>query len=245
MANKQRTPSRSVLAYVAFIDLAALVVAIRITSVDWGDKLWPLGLLVGLSLLAGLRSVKLPVLKAELSANHPFILLALAAIGPRAAMLVAVCGVLPTWSKSKPHQFAFNLGSLALSAAAAALAFLACGGSIGAPAASLVGPLAAAMAAYCLCNSLLVAGAISLQSGASMFATWRGLLRHFALSFATGWTVSVAMVAAFSELLPWWALLAVPASVALVGFYRALSLKLQGDAADKHAAATARVSGAA
>src|SRR5262245_66091721 len=101
----------------------------------WSGSGQTFALLAALAALAGARPVRFARFKTELTATHPFVLLAVAVLGPLSAMVVAVVGLtgvlLRPGRKLKADRTAFNLGAVVCASAAAAWAYLVTGGSIG------------------------------------------------------------------------------------------------------------------
>jgi hypothetical protein len=135
------------LRYVVAVDvcaLAALAVSVRSGfPADAGT----FSLVAALAALAGLRPVRFARFKTELTATHPFVLLAVAVLGPIEAMLVAVIGltgvIVRPGRRLDPMRTAFNLGAVTLASAAASSTFLAFGGAVGGTLWESFGPLAA------------------------------------------------------------------------------------------------------
>lgn len=121
--------------YVASVDACALIALALGTGRVWRGDLGTLSLVAALAALAGLRPVSFPRFKTELSATHPFVLLAVAVLGPLEAMIVAVVGLtgilVRPGRRLDPMRTAFNLGAVTLASAAASWAFLLTGGKVG------------------------------------------------------------------------------------------------------------------
>ena len=127
-------------------------------------------------------------------------------------------------------RFVFNLGAVCLSTTAASGVFLAVGGRPGQDLLSVMAPLAAAAAAYFVANTSLVAVAIALEKRQGFFSIWRRSFLWTTVSYFTGFTVAVAMLALFNDIGPWAYLLAVPPCWLMVMFYRAHAATLQARA---------------
>jgi len=137
--------------------------------------------LVAASCLLSVWKVNLPLPLSSgstLSVSYAADFAALLLVGPRAALLVALAGAYAqcTISVKRPYpvyRTAFSLSAEAITMAATSATYAALGGRI-APAdfASLPTPLAGAIAAYFIVNTLLVAGAIALSSRRTITQIW-------------------------------------------------------------------------
>jgi len=217
---------RILISFVLAVDVSALIVLAVLPAGALGEQLSTLLLLVGLATLAGARPVHIPTLRHEITASHPFIFLALATVGSLAAALVALAGVVGAALGRRGRlpltiHFVFNLGTVVLSTAAAAGAFLVAGGRPGQALPALILPLVAATAAYFITNSGLVAGAIALETKQGLFSTWRTSFVWAAVPFATGLTLAIAMLAVLDTSLLWVLVLSLPPCWLLLMYYRA------------------------
>ena len=211
--------------YVAGVDACALIALAVATGGDWPRDLGTFSLVAALAALAGLRPVRFARFKTELSATHPFVLLAVAVLGPLDAMLVAVVGLtgilVRPGRRLDPMRTAFNLGAVTLASAAASGAFYATGGRVGGSLWVSFGPLAAATAAYFLVNTGLVTVAISFQQQTPVLAVWRETFQWTAVSYFTGLTLAAAMIVALQAWGLWALALAIPPCWLLLAFYKA------------------------
>jgi signal transduction histidine kinase len=210
--------------YVGAVDACALLALAVATGTsftgDWGT----LSLIAALAALAGMRPVRFARFKTELSATHPFVLLAVAVLGPMSAMFVALIGLtgvlVRPGRKLDPMRTAFNLGAVTLASAAAAWAFYECGGRVGGSLWSSFGPLAAATAAYFLVNTGLVTVAIAFQQRTPVLEVWRETFQWTTVSYLTGLTLAAAMIAALQTWGLWVLALAIPPCWLLLAFYK-------------------------
>ena len=217
--------------YVASVDacaLIALALALALalaTARGWPEDPWTLSLVAALAALAGLRPVRFPRFKTELSATHPFVLLAAAVLGPLDAMIVAVIGLTGVFVRPgrrlDPMRTAFNLGAVTLASAAASWAFFVTGGQVGGSLWVSFGPLAAATAAYFLVNTGLVTVAIAFQQHTPVMVVWRETFQWTAVSYFTGLTLAAVMIVALQAWGLWALALAIPPCWLLLAFYRA------------------------
>lgn len=163
-------------AYVIAIDLAAILVTALLPTIGLTRRPWAFGLLLVLAAAVGTRSVRLHARKIRLTAGDAFTFCALEIAGPMAAPLVALLGTAGAAFGSRPRtsflRTAFNLGAVTLAAAACAWArevILALDG----PEAMMRGlALLGAAAVFFLVNTLLVAGAIRIDTGKPFLAVW-------------------------------------------------------------------------
>ena len=111
-----------------------------------------------------------------MTATHPLVLCALAAVGPAAAVLTGLAGLLGAAGgrgrRPLAAHFLFNAGLVALCTAAAWWTFRGLGGRTGAEAFSLVWPLFGATTVYFALSTTLVAAAVSFETRRPLAATW-------------------------------------------------------------------------
>ena len=211
--------------YVASVDACALIALALATARGWPEDPWTLSLVAALAALAGLRPVRFPRFKTELSATHPFVLLAAAVLGPLDAMIVALIGLTGVFVRPgrrlDPMRTAFNLGAVTLASAAASWAFFVTGGQVGGSLWVSFGPLAAATAAYFLVNTGLVTVAIAFQQHTPVMVVWRETFQWTAVSYFTGLTLAAVMIVALQAWGLWALALAIPPCWLLLAFYRA------------------------
>jgi signal transduction histidine kinase len=211
--------------YVAGVDACALVALALATGGGWQGNLGTFSLVAALAALAGLRPVRFARFKTELSATHPFVLLAVAVLGPLAAVLVALVGLIGILVRPgrrlDPMRTAFNLGAVTLASAAASWAFSATGGTVGGSLWVSFGPLAAATAAYFLVNTGLVTVAIAFQQRTPVLEVWRETFQWTAVSYFTGLTLAAVMIVAIQAWGLWVLALAIPPCWLLLAFYKA------------------------
>ena len=217
--------SRWLTPYVVAVDLcAAAAIAVGVAH-DRGDDTKVFVLVAALAALAGARPVRFPRFKTELTATHPFVLLAVATLGPLEAMVVGLVGltgvIFRPGRKLSPLRTAFNLGSVVLASAVAAWSYLATGGVVNGSLLGSLGPLAVATAAYFLVNTGLVTLAITFQQRTPFLVVWRESFEWTAVSYFTGLTLAVGMLAALYAWGPWVLALGIPPCSLLLAFYRA------------------------
>jgi signal transduction histidine kinase len=211
--------------YVAAVDACAVGALVLSMGRHWPGDVGTFSLVAALAALAGLRPVRFARFKTELSATHPFVLLAVAVLGPLHAMLVALAGLtgvlVRPGRRLDPMRTAFNVGAVMLASAMASWAYFATGGRVGASLWSSFGPLAAATAAYFIVNTGLVTVAIAMQQRTPVMEVWRETFQWTAVSYFTGLTLAAAMIAALQAWGLWILALAIPPCWLLLAFYKA------------------------
>ena len=218
-------PSRWLMPFIAAVDVCALGALATGLYAGWAGSPGTFMLLAALAILAGARPVRFARFKTELTATHPFVLLAVAVLGPIEAMLIAVLGLSGVLFRPgrpmRPERTAFNLGAVICASAAAAWSFLAAGGEVGDAFWPNLLPLAAATAAYFLVNTGLVTIAIALQQRTPVVEVWRESFEWTAVSYFSGLTLAAAMMAALQAWGLWVLALAIPPCWLLLAFYKA------------------------
>jgi signal transduction histidine kinase len=188
-------------------------------------------LLAALAAIAGARPVRISSMRAELTATQPFVLCAMAAIGPQAGVLAAIAGVLGTSvSRGKFRaniRLAFNLGAIVLTVALSYLVFALLGGSSGGTVWQQLGPLVGATTAYFFVNTGLVTTAISLEKKQSFLGIWRSSFLWTALSYFTGLTLAVFMIFLLERFGVVSVALGMPPALLIASFYRTHKEKLE------------------
>jgi hypothetical protein len=182
-------------------------------------------LLLGLAFLAGAHPVRFSSLRVALTATHPVVLCCVALVGPWAAALAALAGMVGSIVGSErrpaPIRLAFNLGAVVLAAAAASGVFALLGGLAGASLPASLGPLVGATTAYFLANSGLVSLVAALEKKQGLMKTWRETFPWIAASYFMGLSLAAGMLFVLERLGPWGLLLALPPAWLILSFYRA------------------------
>ena len=210
----------------------ALPVVAATSAIDPPVRGDALALLVALAAVAGAHPVRIPSLRCEITATHPAIFCAIAALGPSAAVLAAVAGVLGAAIARRGNgpgglRLVYNLAAVSLSTAAAAWTFHALGGRSGLPLSNILGPLAAAATVYFLVNSGLVAAAIAAETRRSLVESWLSSLAWTVPSQFTGLTVAALLLLVLETLGPRGLVLGIPPVWLLVAFYRAHRARIE------------------
>ena len=217
--------SRWLTPYVVAVDLCALAALGLAAAGGWKGESQTFALLAALAALAGLRPVRFARFKTELTATHPFVLVAVAVLGPLEAILVALIGLTGVLVRPgrplHPLRTAFNLGAVTVASAVAAWSYLETGGTVGGSLWTTFAPLAAATAAYFLVNTGLVTVAIAFQQRTPVLEVWRESFQWTAVAYFTGLTLAAAMLAALQSWGIWVLALAIPPCWLLLAFYKA------------------------
>jgi putative nucleotidyltransferase with HDIG domain len=161
-------------------------------------------LLVGLTLISGSATVKLPSVPASISISETFVFAAVLLYGPAAGTLtVALDGlVISYWiakRRKEPYRALFNMSAPALSAWCSAHLFFRLAGIrplVEAPA--TVDRILPALLVFALCyfwlNSWLITIAISLETRLAAVAVWRQNFIWLSLNYFCGASVALLLV---------------------------------------------------
>lgn len=186
-------------------------------------------ILVAFAAAAGARPVRIPGLGIEMTPTHPFILVGLAALGPLAAALIALAGIVGAAigraRKSAGIRLVFNLAAVVLSTGAASQAFFGLDGHLGQLDVETVRALAGAAVTFFLVNTGLVTAAIVLEKRQGFVATWRRTFLWSVWSYAAGLGAALAMLPLLDGAIAWVLAVAVPPCWLLVVFYRTHAAK--------------------
>jgi len=213
--------SKMLIAWVLLLNAAALTVL----ALFWPEDLSGFGstallTLAAMAAAAGAAVVRIPTLRIGVAATDPFLLCALAVVGPAAAIGVALAGIVGTALGRRPRMLhlAFNVAVAVLAPAAAWLVFSLFGGQSGTELPSLVGPLMAATFAYGIANYALVTSVLTLE--AVLAPGHHGERMWTAPPFLAGFALTVSLVGLIDLLIPWGIVLAASFSWLLWLFYR-------------------------
>jgi hypothetical protein len=215
---------KSVAAFVIVVVVAALAALPTLDNRGLTER--PLLLLVLLcaAVITSSRPVRIPGLKLHMTASHPFMLVALAAVGPLAAVLVGLTSVLTAAAGGgrlpRPSRLAFNLSAVVLTGSAMAWVFRACGGALGGSIEARLFPLSAAATALFAANTGLVSAVIALERSQGLLVTWRKTFAWNAWTYVVGLSIAVAMLAVLETSPVWGVILAAAPCWLLLVFYR-------------------------
>ncbi len=223
---------RPLVLYVVAVDvLALLALAASPGGRELTEQAWTVLILAVLGGLVGSRPVRVPALRTEVTSNDAFALCALCAVGPKAAALVALAGVVgAALGMSRRPAFirlAFNLGAVPFSMTVASVAFAAAGGGFGRALPLVALPLAAATTVYFAVNTGLVTGAIALDKKQGFWATWKRSFLWTAVAAFTGLTLAAALILLLHLVGPWGFVLGIPPAWLLATFYRTNSSRIE------------------
>ena len=215
--------SRLLNAWVFAVLVAAVALLAGFSAGDNSGRLDTLLAVVAAAAVVGGRTVHVRVLRIELTPIHPFILVALAVLGPLPAALTCVAGVtgaaIGSSRPTVPIRFVFNLGSVLLSTGAAARVFAAAHGDAGRSLEALLWPLTLAAVTFALVNTLLVSVALTLEKRGSFFPQWTRMLSCTAGSSLAGLSTAFVMLAVLDVSLLWaFALGAAPCWLLVIHF---------------------------
>ena len=217
-------PRVALRAFVIAVVVAAALALVSLPRTDLLERTGLLLLLVGLGAVAAVRPVNFPGLKIEMIPTLPVILVGLGALGPMAAVLISLAGVVGAaigqGRPPVPIRFAFNLGAVTLSTAAAAGAFFLFGGGHGQGLAILILPLCAATAAYFVANTGLLSAAIALEKRQAFIFTWRTSFSWSPVSYLCGFALAIAVLAVIDSIAVWALVFGLPMCWLLTAFYR-------------------------
>jgi diguanylate cyclase (GGDEF)-like protein len=166
--------------YVAAVSLAgALVIAKSISSID-GTHSIALAVLMGLSLIASVAKITIPVAgnDSSLTVCHVVDFTTLIVCGPSAAVIVSAFGgwaqcTLRSPTKNPLHRVIFSVAALALTMGTAGRVYHWLGGQPGLWSQTpQFEPLISAATVVFLLNSILVAGAVALTTRRSIPLVW-------------------------------------------------------------------------
>lgn len=209
--------------YVGALSVAAVAVT---AFTAWSSGLHEAGTLAvvaGLAALAGSKPVHIPNFRTQFTVTHPFIFVALAALGPFDACVVAAAGVaglfLGKHRPMRPIRIVFNVASVAFSTALAGFAFALAGGTSGGAYLSAFWALTAGAAAYFVSNTWLLALAIAIDRECGVLEVWRDGFQWTAASYFTGLTVAMLLLAMLGAFGPWSLALGIPPCWLLLAFY--------------------------
>jgi len=191
-------------------------------------------IVLALSAVIGMHSMRYSPSSMELSSSHPFLIYSIATFGPRAAIWIILVGMLTTMMLRKPRppliRVTFNLAAIALSTAFAGAVFAALGGVTGRPIGELVLPLLGAAITYLVINSVLVSMVVSIDRPEMRFLkACSDSLQWGGVAYLTGYAIGVAILYATSVLGKPAIILILPPCWLLLSFYRTHEARLEAE----------------
>jgi signal transduction histidine kinase/ActR/RegA family two-component response regulator len=217
--------------YVGLVCLAGLTAAALVPSPGLWEQPGTALLVAILAAVAGARPVRIPSLRVELVATHPFVLCALAALGGHAAVAAAIAGVLGAtvargWQQ-RWVRLVFNLGSVTFTTAAAWWTYVGVGGRTEGDLLARLWPLMAATTAYFITNTGLVTTAVSLEKRQRFLRVWCDSFQWTAISYAFGLTLASGLLLVLETFGVWALALGIPPALLLGSFYRTHKERLE------------------
>jgi len=201
MTGKDKDPALRVLVCLVLVTAAVMLFLPRErwSGLDARKTL----LLVAAASIVACRPVRISRLRIELVAFHPFLLMAIAISGARAAALTAMCGLLVAALARRPLpptiRLLFNLGTVTIATISAGAVFVGLGGAPREDLSRTVWPLVGAGATFFLVSTVLVAVAIAMERGQGVLASWRASLGWTVWSNVAGVTIALAGTALFAQ----------------------------------------------
>lgn len=159
--------------------------------------------LVGLTLLTGSITVKIPSVAATLSVSEAFVFSAFMLFGPAAGIVIAALDglVISLWLQKRQqplYRVVFNATAPALSIFVASWVYRWSGApGIDSPdfkITQIIVPLCAFAASYFLANTLLIAGAIALEQRLSAIRVWKQNFAWLWLNYFSGASMASLLV---------------------------------------------------
>ena len=216
---------------IILVTLTGLCSLVLLFPIDLDRDPFAVFFLLALALVTGVRPIRIPAIRTEVSASDPFVFTAIAYVGGLPAVAASVLAVLGAAVIRRPapkrNKLLFNIGTVLLATSSAAITFLKTGGVVGGPSVQQIGPLILAATVYFLVNTLLVAMAIRVDSGEPFFRTWLRSGLWTGLSTCTGLTLAVCLLMLLELVGPIGLALGIPPCWLLVTFYRTHKHRLE------------------
>ncbi len=217
--------------FIFLVVLAGLSSLALLFPLDHSRDPYTVSFLLILAAVTGVRPIRIPAIRTEVSASDPFVFTAIAYVGGLPAVGASVLAVLGAAvirrPAPRPEKLLFNLGAVLLATSSAAATFLNTGGVVGGKSLQQVGPLVCAATVYFVVNTLLVAMVIKVDSGEPFFKTWMRSGLWTSLSTYTGLTLAVGLLLLLEWVGPVGLALGIPPCWLLVTFYRTHKERLE------------------
>jgi len=192
-------------AFVAVVTAAGTAVIVHSMLTVWGESLGPRWLILAiLTLLSGSATVKLPSVPATISISETFVFTSVLLYGPSAGTtIVALDGlIISSWfarRRKELYRIGFNMAAPALSIWTAAQIYFSFPGvepliSSQVTINHVVVPLIAFTFLHFVNNSLLIAIAVSFETGRRVWDIWRKDFLWLSLNYFGGASVSALLV---------------------------------------------------
>ena len=204
-------PARGYVAIVTLAGVGVLAASFPRTPPPWGLFLFSLAA----SCVTSAWKINLPIPLSSgstLSMSYAADLMALLLLGPRPAIVIAVCGVWMQCTINVKRRYplyrtAFSVAAEAITMAATGLAYQTLGGSVTGGIAAMTGPIVASIATYFCINTGLVAVAIATSTGRRAWTVWREDFLWSAASFVVAGSAGAAAAIVIARGQHWAALL--------------------------------------
>ncbi|HEX4566986.1 MAG TPA: ATP-binding protein [Vicinamibacterales bacterium] len=204
-------PARLHVAIVTLAGLGVLVASFPRTPPPWGLFFFSLAA----SCVTSAWKINLPIPLSSgstLSMSYAADLMALLLLGPRPAIVIAVCGVWTQCTINVKRRYplyrtAFSIGAEAITMAATGIVYQMLGGSVTSGVVVMAKPIVASIATYFCINTGLVAGAIATSTGRRAWIVWREDFLWSAASFMAAGSAGAAAAMVIARGQHWAALL--------------------------------------
>jgi signal transduction histidine kinase/ActR/RegA family two-component response regulator len=189
-------------------------------------------LLMILGLVVGVRPIRIPALRTEVSASDPFVFTAIAYIGGFPAACVNILAVLGAAllrsPRPKVEKLAFNVGALVLCTGAGYGVYRLLGGVPGGPLVDQFIPLTLGATAYFVVNTGLVTAVITVDHGGDDFLSiWAKSGLWTGVSAYVGLTLAGCLLLILQVVGPMSLALGVPPCWMILKFYRTHKEKIE------------------
>jgi signal transduction histidine kinase/CheY-like chemotaxis protein len=198
-------------AIVTLAGLAVLAASFPRTPPPWGLFLFSLAA----SCVTSAWKINLPIPLSSgstLSMSYAADLMALLLLGPRPAIVIAVCGVWTQCTINVKRRYplyrtAFSMSAEAITMAATGIVYQTLGGSVTSGIVAMAEPIVASIATYFCINTGLVADAIATSTGRRVWIVWREDFLWSAASFMAAGSAGAAAAIVIARGQHWAALL--------------------------------------
>jgi len=224
-------PARAHVAIVTLAGLAVLAASFPRTPPPWGLFLFSLAA----SCVTSAWKINLPIPLSSgstLSMSYAADLMALLLLGPRPAIVIAVCGVWTQCTINVKRRYplyrtAFSMSAEAITMAATGIVYQTLGGSVTSGIVAMAEPIVASIATYFCINTGLVAGAIATSTRRRVWIVWREDFLWSAASFMAAGSSGAAAAIVIARGQHWAALLFAAPVYLVYWTYRLFVVRLE------------------
>ncbi len=224
-------PARAHVAIVTLAGLAVLAASFPRTPPPWGLFLFSLAA----SCVTSAWKINLPIPLSSgstLSMSYAADLMALLLLGPRPAIVIAVCGVWTQCTINVKRRYplyrtAFSMSAEAITMAATGIVYQTLGGSVTSGIVAMAEPIVASIATYFCINTGLVAGAIATSTRRRVWIVWREDFLWSAASFMAAGSAGAAAAIVIARGQHWAALLFAAPVYLVYWTYRLFVVRLE------------------